>query len=64
MNNAFDEIRAALAEAREANRAADEYATKMAEILRGRLRHVRPWYLKQLKKELTQFDAQKQMWKE
>ena len=64
MSNAFDEIRSALSAARAANKAADDYATNMAEILRGRLRHVRPYYLKQLKKELQDFNALTQTWKD
>jgi hypothetical protein len=62
--NVFDDMRRAVREADATLEAADSVATKMAELLRGRLRKVRPWYLKQLKKELTNFNAHTQEWKD
>ena len=64
MANIFDEVRKALVQARAANRAADSNSTHMAEMLIGRLRHVEPYYLKKLKKELTQFNSARYEWKQ
>lgn len=61
--NAFDLMRAAVAEARATVNAADSVADGMASLLRGRLRHVRPSVLVELKRELHHFDAQKKTWK-
>ena len=62
--NIFDNMRSAVQEANTTLNAADSVATDMAEILRGRLRKVRPYYLKQLKKELQGFNAHTQTWKD
>jgi hypothetical protein len=63
MSNAWDEVRNALSEARSVMRAADENANDMAEILKGRLRHVHPYKLAVLKRELRDFDLRVKEWK-
>ncbi len=63
MSNSFDTMRAALAEARCANKAADEYASAMAEMLVGRLHRVSPHTLTKLKRELRDFDMHRKAWK-
>jgi hypothetical protein len=66
MSNSYDLMRASLAEARDTMKAADGCANALAEILTndGRLRHVAPWRLKLLKRQLQQFDANRERWKE
>lgn len=65
MTNAFDEVRAAVEEAREQLRAADSVAYNMAHLLRGRLRKVEDRYvLAALKRELHDFNATTGKWKE
>ena len=66
--NKFDEMRAAVADARGTKRAADPVAkdpgaNDMAFMLRGRLRDVNPWHLVELKRELTEFNANTRTWK-
>lgn len=63
MSNVFDDMRTAIAEAETTLRAADRIAHDMARLLAGRLRHVPPWVLVKLKRELQNFDAQKKEWK-
>ena len=71
MDNPFDDVRAAIAEAEMQLRAADSAALSMAQLLVGRLRAVqRSGYyggataLRQLKKELRGFDAVTGTWKD
>jgi len=62
--NAWDEMRAAIDEARDRLRAADNCASDMASILRGRLRRVNSTYeLRELKRELRDFDMTTGEWK-
>lgn len=62
--NAFDEMRAAMNEAEERIRAADSVSTQMAQMLRGRLRKVKyPHLLRDLKRELRDFDMTTGRWK-
>lgn len=67
MNNAWDEIEAALGCARAANNAADDHAESMASLLVGRLRHVTSYRgaraLSKLKRELRDFDIRTNTWK-
>lgn len=56
-----------LREAEQTLRAADNCASEMARLLKGRLRKVNDWNqstLKALKKELSQFNANTGKWKE
>lgn len=64
MNNIFDEMRLAVSKAEDTLRAADIAADSMARLLRGRLKHVNPWVLVTLKRELRGFDSTKREWKE
>lgn len=43
--------------------AADAFANDIANLLSGRLRHVRGYRLAALKRELQSFDAQRKVWK-
>ena len=61
---AFETMQAAMREAESINRQADNVANQMARMLRGRLRLVSETHLRALKRELTQFDANRRIWKE
>lgn len=63
MENKFDLMRAAMSEARQTMRAADNQANAMADMLDGRLRKVNPRYLAKLKKQLKDFNAHTGRWK-
>lgn len=63
MENAFDTMRAAVAEAEHVNQAANEQAGAMARIIRGRLRHVSSYTLCELKRELRDFNIHTGQWK-
>lgn len=70
MSNPFDEVRAAVSQAKEQLRAADDAALSMAQLLVGRLRHVQSGNqyrgadaLRALKKELRDFDMTTGEWK-
>lgn len=60
----WDDFFKAVQEAENTLRQADQAANKMAQMLRGRLRKVDSRYLKELKRELQDFDAAKKQWKE
>lgn len=53
----------AWADAKQTMLQADEAATRMAEMLKGRLRKVCPWKLAELKRELKDFNPQRRKWK-
>ena len=62
--NVWDEMRAAMGEAKERIRAADSVSEDMARLLRGRLRLVNSAYLlRGLKRELRDFDMTTAKWK-
>ena len=63
-NNPFDEINKAVKTAELVNRACDNQAAHMVMLIKGRLRHVGPWLLKDLKKELASFNAITGEWKD
>lgn len=63
MENAFDTMRTALSEARAALGAADHYARQMAWLLDGRLRQVDANTLKNLKRQLRDFNIHTGDWK-
>lgn len=63
MSNKFDEMRAAVSEAKDTFAAADSTAHKMAGMLAGRLRHVGGSELEQLKRELREFNMKTHRWK-
>ena len=64
MSNIWDDMREAVIQSRATFKAADNVAHDMANLLRGRLKHVDVWVLVELKRELTKFDAHKKEWKE
>jgi hypothetical protein len=62
--NAWDEMRAAMDEAKTRMEVADRCATEMARMLRGRLRRVNSTHeLRELKRELRDFDMTTGEWK-
>jgi hypothetical protein len=63
MENPFDETRAAVQQARAQIKAVDAISHAMADLLRGRLRHVSRYVLADLKKELQDFNAVTGKWK-
>lgn len=64
MSNPFDDIRAAVQQARDVNRACDGQANTLADLLEGRLRHVSGYRLAKLKRELRDFNIHTGRWKE
>lgn len=68
MDNAWDEMKRALAQARAANMAADSHAEDMAILLVGRLRNIKSHSgvraLARLKRELRDFDLRTNIWKQ
>lgn len=63
--NKFDEMRAAVAEAKTVLAAADGIAGTMAHLLKGRLRNVaNEQTLVELKRELKSFNANTKKWEE
>lgn len=63
IENPWDAIRQALAEARALDRAASDMADSMADLLAGRLRQVSPHRLQRLKRELTAFNMHTRKWR-
>lgn len=63
MENPWDEIRAAVNQARELNRAIDDQANTLADLLAGRLRKVTQYRLAKLKRELRDFNIHTGEWK-
>ena len=64
MSNPFDETRRAVVLAEQQIRATDQIATDMARLLRGRLNKVdSPWILKDLKRELANYNIRTGEWK-
>lgn len=61
--SSWDTMRDAISDAKRTMNQANEMAKQIAGLLRGRLRHVDPDVLKQLKRELQEFDAQQKVWK-
>lgn len=62
-NNVFDEMRLAVSKAKDQLRAEDDTANSMGILLVGRLKHVNQYTLKNLKRELRDFDMTKGEWK-
>jgi len=62
--NKFNLFYEGLQDAQQTQRAADANANRMAEMLVGRLRHVRGIHLEKLKRELRDFNIQTHRWKE
>jgi len=64
MQNPFDEVRAAVQQAKELHRAVDAEANALADLLEGRLKHVTHYRLKRMKATLQRFNSQTGTWKE
>lgn len=62
IGNPFDAMRQAVNEAKQVNRAADEAANAMVDLLQGRLQHVSGYRLKRLKAELKRWNANTGKW--
>lgn len=63
IGNPFDAVRQAVSEAKQVRRAVDEQANALVDLLQGRLRHVSPYRLKLLKRELAHWNANTSRWK-
>lgn len=65
MNNAYDEIRNIILQAREIQRAAYEHANGLADLLLvdGALRKLTHYRLERLKKELSKYNIHTGKWK-
>lgn len=63
MDNVFDEIRAAVAQARSLNQAVDAQTNAMVDLLQGRLETVSPYRLARLKKALQRFNMRTCEWR-
>lgn len=61
--NTWDTMREAISEARRVEAAANQYASQMANMLRGRLRHCAQADLEALKKELRDYNIHTGAWK-
>jgi len=57
-------MNSAVLDARRTIRAADLAADDMARLLDGRLRHVSPYTLKRMKRQLKNFNIQTGQWKD
>lgn len=64
MDNPFDAMRDAVNQARELNRAVDQQANNLADLLDGRMRYVSKYRLQRLKQQLQRFNAVTGEWKE
>lgn len=64
MQNAFDEMRAAVQRARDVNDAVDSQVNAMLDLLNGRLERAAPWKLAKLKIALQRFNARTGEWKD
>lgn len=63
MDNPWDTMRAAIAQAKSVSSAADQMTRELAGIMRGRLRQCRPDDLVRLKRELRDFNMHTGKWK-
>jgi hypothetical protein len=59
----FDDMHAAVQQAKATMSLADGFAHRMAAMLIGRLQHVPSWVLKDLKRELRDFNIHTGEWK-
>ena len=62
--NAFDQMRDAIAQAKQMESAVAANANEMAELIAGNLRRVRPHTLKRLKRELRSFNIHTEKWRD
>jgi hypothetical protein len=64
MENAFDQMRDAVARAKQVNEAVDSQVNALVDLLSGRLERVAPWKLARLKIALQRFNARTGEWKD
>jgi hypothetical protein len=64
MDNPFTALEQALIEARRLERACEQSANTMADLLEGNLRRLSSYRLKKLKKELEKFNIRTGFWKD
>lgn len=64
MQNPFDELIAALNQAESVQRVVQDNSNRLARLLTGNLRHVGGYYLRQLKKELADYNMHTGKWKD
>ena len=62
IENPFDVMRAAVLQARDLNRAVDQQANALVDLLEGRLENVSSYRLKRLKAALRRFNAGTGKW--
>lgn len=63
MDNAWDNLRSAICQARELDRAVGSHASTMANLLRGKLHHCHSSDLAALKRELKNYNMHTGKWK-
>lgn len=63
MSNPWDELRAALSQARELERATENYAFQMGRMLRGKLHHCSNDDVAALKRELADYNIHTGKWR-
>lgn len=63
MNNPFDEIRSAINQARDLNRAVEGQANAMIDLLEPHIRSVSHYRLKSLKRLLESYNAHTNKWR-
>lgn len=64
MNNPFDEIHAAVSQARDWNRAVEGQANALADLLQPHLKSVARYRLRNLKRQLEAYNALTGKWKD
>lgn len=64
MSNPFDDMRAAVVQARDLNRAVDSQVNTLVDLIEGRLEHVSAYRLQKLKRALARFNANTRTWKD
>lgn len=63
MANIYDEVRGIIQQHRDLERAVDENAYGLGELLKNNLRRLRPSQLRQIKAQLRNFDMTTGTWK-
>lgn len=63
MSNPFDELTAALSQAREMRRAVKQHGEAMLQLLDGNLHGLSTYYLKRIKTQLRDFNMHTEEWK-
>lgn len=63
MNNPFDDLRDAIQQADEVNRAVQHYSNRMMQLLEPNLRSADAYWLRKMKRALRDFDMTTGRWK-